>query len=75
MKNDAAMTRYFTLEHDYVLATKQTKTVLCERDGARMTKKGDGPPVTGDFQSDANAFVDAMMEIISPTKVNPNRSY
>ena len=74
-KNDAAITRYFTLQHDYVLATKQTKTVIAERDGQRMTKKGDGPPVTGDFQADANAFVDAMMEIISPTKVNANRTY
>ncbi len=74
-KNDPAITRYFTLQHDYVLATKQTKTVMAEREGARMTKKGDGPAVTGDFQADANAFVDAMMEIISPTKVNSNRSY
>ena len=74
-KNDAAMTRYFTLEHDYVLATKQTKTVLCEREGQRTVKKGDGSPVTGDFQTDANAFVDAMMEVISPTKVDPNRRY
>jgi hypothetical protein len=74
-KKDAAVTRYFTLEHDFVLATKQTKTVICERDGQRMAKKGDGPPVTGDFQADANAFVDAMMEIISPSKVSPNRSY
>jgi hypothetical protein len=40
-----------------------------------MAKKGDGPPVTGDFQADANAFVDAMMEIISPSKATPNRSY
>lgn len=68
-KNDAAVTRYFTLQHDYVLATKQTKTVMAEREGARMTKKGDGPAVTGDFQADASAFVDAMMEIISPTQV------
>ena len=67
-KNDAALTRYFTLEHDYVLATKQTKTVVCEREGQRMTKRGDGPPVTGDFQADANAFVDAMMAIIAPSK-------
>jgi hypothetical protein len=59
------VTRYFTLEHDFVLATRQTKTTICERDGQRMAKKGDGPAITGDFQADANAFVDAMMEIIS----------
>jgi hypothetical protein len=74
-KNDAAITRYFTLEHDYVLATKTTKTVLCEREGQRTVKKGDGPAITGDFTTDSNAFVDALMEIISPTKPNPNRSY
>ncbi len=74
-KNDAAITRYFTLEHDYVLVTKTTRTLVCEREGQRTVKHGDGPPVTGDFQADAGAFVDALMEIISPTKVNPNRQY
>ena len=74
-KNDAAITRYFTLEHDYVLATKQNRTLVCEREGQRTVKHGDGPPVTGDFAADANAFVDAVMEVISPTKVNSNRSY
>src|SRR5256885_7331160 len=52
-KNDAAITRYFTLEHDYVLSTKQNRTLVCERDGQRTLKHGDGPPVTGDFQIDA----------------------
>jgi hypothetical protein len=70
-KNDAAITRYFTLEHDYVLATKQTKTVLCEREGQRTRKIGDGPPVTGDFAADSAAFIDACMEVISPTKLPP----
>jgi hypothetical protein len=74
-KNDAAMTRYFTLEYDYVLATKTTKTVVCEREGQRTVKKGDGPPVTGDFTTDSNAFVDALMAVISPTAVTPGRSY
>jgi hypothetical protein len=68
-KNDGAITRYFTLEYDYVLATKTTRTVLCEKDGARMTKRGEGPPVTGDFQTDAAAFFDAMMAIVAPVGV------
>src|SRR6185436_19100355 len=34
-KNDAAITRYFTLEHDYVLAAKKERTVVCEREGQR----------------------------------------
>jgi hypothetical protein len=74
-KNDAAITRYFTLEYDYVLATKTAKTIVCEREGQRTIKHGDGPAVSGDFQTDSNAFVDAIMEVISPSKVNPNRSY
>jgi hypothetical protein len=64
-KNDPAITRYFTLEHDFVLATRTERTMLCERDGAIMRKLGEGPPVTGDFQTDANAFVDAIMAIVA----------
>jgi len=75
-KNDAAVTRYFTLEHDYVLATKSTRTLLCEREGQRTIKHGEGPPVTGDFNADASAFVDAIMNIISPPlTVDAGRSY
>ena len=55
-KNDPSITRYFTLEHDYVLATKSTRTQLCEREGQRTQKIGEGPKVTGDFQADAGAF-------------------
>ncbi len=65
-KNDAAITRYFTLEYDYVLATKATRTVLCERDGTKFTKRGEGPAMTGDFQTDASAFIEAVMAVLSP---------
>jgi hypothetical protein len=74
-KNDAAITRYFTLEYDYVLSTRSTKTIIAEREGSRTLKHGDGPPITGDFQADAGAFVDAILEILSPSAVNSNRSY
>ena len=74
-KNDAAITRYFTLEYDYVLATKQTRTIICEREGQRTIKHGEGPAVTGDFAADANAFVEAAMNVIEPKKVDPNRRY
>lgn len=74
-KNDAAVTRYFTLEYDYVLATKSTRTVIGEREGTRTTKHGEGSPVTGDFQTDAAAFVEAILEILGPTKPNPGRNY
>jgi hypothetical protein len=65
-KNDAAVTRYFTLEYDYVLATKTEKTILCEREGQRTIKHGDGPALTGDFQDDSTAFVDAIMAVLAP---------
>ena len=63
-KNDASVTKYFTLELDYVLATKTTRTQLAERDGARMVKRGEGPPVTGDFQVDAAAFTAAIVGVL-----------
>jgi hypothetical protein len=76
-KNDAAVTRYFTLEHDYVLATKQTRTIIKEKDGSLFTKRGnEGPPITGDFQADAGAFIDAIKNIIDPLPTqDANRSY
>lgn len=66
-KGDPAFARYFTLEHDYVLAKKANRTVLCEREGQKHTKHGDGPVVTGDFGADAATFVDAFMERVVPT--------
>ncbi len=75
-KNDPAITRYFTLEHDYVLATKATRTQLCEREGSRTRKIAEGPPVTGDFPADAAAFIDAVMTVLEPKQVvDPNRNY
>ena len=70
-KNDAAITRYFTLEHDYVLATKKDRTVVCEREGQRTVKHGDGPPITGDFQADASAFIEAIVAVMSPSQAKP----
>ena len=75
-KNDAAVTRFFTLEHDYVLATKSNRTVIAEKDGSRFTKHGEGPAITGDFSLDANAFCDAVIKIIAPALVvDSNRNY
>jgi hypothetical protein len=75
-KNDAAITKYFTLEHDYVLSTKKTRQIVCEREGQRTIKhSGDGPAITGDFAVDASAFIDAIWAIMNPMKVEPNRSY
>jgi hypothetical protein len=74
-KNDAAVTRYFTLEYDYVLASKTTRTIVAERDGSRMTKHGEGPLVTGDFQTDASAFIAAIMEAMYPTKAPAPRQW
>jgi hypothetical protein len=74
-KNDTAITRYFTLEYDYVLATKTTRTLVAEREGNRTTKHGEGPALKGDFMTDASAFIDAILEIMSPNRVTPGRSY
>src|ERR1700733_2179316 len=63
-KNDAAVTRYFTLEYDYVLATKASRTIVCERESNKTLKRGEGPAIGGDFQTDAGAFVDAVVNIL-----------
>ena len=67
--NDPPFRRYFTLEHDYVLARKAHRTVLCERDGQNHSRIGDGPALTGNSDVDARAFVDCFMELMVPTKV------
>jgi hypothetical protein len=67
--NDLAFLRYFTLEHDYVLARQADRTVLCEREGQKHSRRGDGPPITGNREVDAKAFADGFMELIVPTKV------
>ncbi len=66
-KTDPALVRYFTLEHDFVLAKQANRTVLCERAGQKHTKHGEGPALTGNNEADATAFVDALMEVVSPT--------
>jgi hypothetical protein len=68
-KTDPTYSRYFTLEHDYVLAKKANRTLVCEREGAKHTKHFDGPVLTGTTATDAAAFIDAFMELIIPTRV------
>ncbi len=72
-KQDVTFSRYYTLEKDYVLKTKSDRTLVCERDGATHRKHFDGPSLTGTFDTDALAFVDAFMEIHVPTKVNAKK--
>ncbi|MEO8704625.1 MAG: hypothetical protein ABI867_31510 [Kofleriaceae bacterium] len=60
-KSDPQYSRYFLLEHDYVLAKQANRTVLTERHGKEHIKHGDGSPITGDFAADAKAFVDVFM--------------
>jgi hypothetical protein len=61
--------RYFTLEHDFVLAKQANRTLLCEREGQKHSKIGDGPVLTGNASDDARAFVNCFMELMIPTKV------
>lgn|SRR3990167_3538435 len=63
--SDLAMSRYFTLEQEYVIATASTRTLLCERDGTRHTKHGEGPPITGNPEADGAAFIDAIVAQIA----------
>lgn len=67
-KNEPTVARYFTLDYDYVLATKTEKTVLCDQEMGRMIKRGDGPAITGDFATDASAFIDAAVEYLNTVK-------
>ena len=65
-KTDQAIARYFTLEHDFVLATGVNRTLICEREGQRTVKLGEGPKITGDFATDGAAFADAIFDALAP---------
>jgi hypothetical protein len=67
--NDPAFFRYFTLEHDFVLARQSSRTLLCEREGARHTRRGEGPALTGNPADDAAAFIDSFMRLVAPAKM------
>jgi hypothetical protein len=66
---DPSYGRMFTLEHDYVLAKKVDRTLVCEREGTRHTKHFDGPVLSGNKEADAIAFIDSFMELVMPTKL------
>lgn len=63
--DNAGNARLFLLERDYVLATRSDRTFITEREGARHTKHVVGPALTGAFEADAKAFVDAVMPIVT----------
>jgi hypothetical protein len=63
--SDLAMSRFFTLEQQYVIASASTRTLLCERDGNRHIKHGEGSPITGNGEVDGNAFIDAIVAQIA----------
>jgi hypothetical protein len=52
-----------------VLATKSTRTILCEVDRGKTTKFGEGPKLAADFQADASAFIESIMNVISPVQI------
>jgi len=70
---DPVFLRYFTLEHDYVVNRQAHRTMLCEREGQRHTRRGEGPALTGNAGDDARMFVDCFMELIVPTRVMRTR--
>lgn len=63
-KTDVSYKKYFLLEYDYVLATKSDRTMITERDGNRIVKHFEGPPITGDKAVDAKAFSDALLPLL-----------
>ncbi len=63
--DNAGNARLFLLERDYVLATRSDRTFITEREGNRHTKICVGPALTGAFDVDAKAFVDAVMPIVT----------
>lgn len=67
--SDVAFMRYFTLEHDFVLARQANRTLVCEREGQKHSKRCDGPVLTGNAGDDARAFVNCFMELVAPAKV------
>lgn len=63
--DNAGSARLFLLEYDYVLATKSDRTMITELEGSRHTKHIVGPALSGAFDADAKAFVDAVMPIVT----------
>jgi hypothetical protein len=63
-KTDSNYKKYFLLEYDYVLSTKTDRTMITERDGSRVVKHFEGPPITGDKMVDADAFADALAPLL-----------
>jgi hypothetical protein len=63
-KTEPGTAKYFLLEHDYVLSTKQNRTIITQKEGRDSIKHGDGPALTGDFAVDAPAFLARFMNIL-----------
>jgi hypothetical protein len=74
-KTDVQYCRYFTLEKDHVLAKKLDRTLICEREGQKHTKHREGPALTGNLDTDLDAFLAAFMEVVEPTTVDADRRY
>jgi len=66
---DPAFLRYFTLELEHVVNRQNHRTMLCEREGQRHIRRGEGPALTGNTGDDARMFVESFMELIVPTRV------
>lgn len=53
--------KFFTLEMDYVLASRTFRTMICEREGNKHRKICPGPVLSGTFERDATDFIDAAL--------------
>lgn len=68
---DNEFLRYFTLEHEYAVNKQANRTQLCEREGNKHTRRGEGPALTGKPEADAAAFVDCLMKLVAPHALAP----
>jgi hypothetical protein len=72
-KTEPGTAKYYLLEHDYVLATKQNRTIITQKEGRETIKHGECPAPTGDFAVDAPAFLVRFMNVLEtgPTGTLP----
>lgn len=66
-KNEPAFTKFYLLEHDYVLSTRQNRTLVTEKSGRESIKHHEGPALTGDNATDTAAFVESLMIAVEST--------
>lgn len=68
-KTDPSFYRYFLLEYDYMVLKRTNRTVLTERHNKDHFKLGEGPVLTGNFETDMTAFIDLALTKLGPRQI------